>query len=122
MPAIARWRSTKRERLRTLEIEMTTELQIKIPDSLGSFCGKWKVKELALFGSVLRSDFRADSDIDVLTTFAADANWSLFDIVRMREELSVLLGREVDLVQPNGLRNPFRRSEILDTREVIYAG
>lgn len=101
---------------------MTTDLQFKIPDLLDSFCGKWKIKELALFGSVLRSDFRADSDIDVLTTFAAEAEWSLLDIARMREELSALMGREVDIVQPNGLRNPFRRAEILATRKVIYAG
>jgi len=101
---------------------MTTDLQFKIPDLLGSFCVKWKIKELAVFGSVLRSDFRDDSDIDVLITFTADANWSLFDIARMREGLSALLGREVDIVQPNGLRNPFRRDEILATREVIYAG
>jgi uncharacterized protein len=101
---------------------MATELQIRIPDVLNSFCGKWKIKELAVFGSVLRSDFRPDSDIDVLITFSANANWSLFDVVRMREELSRLLGREVDVVQPSGLRNPFRRDEILSTREVIYAG
>jgi predicted nucleotidyltransferase len=101
---------------------MTTELQVKIPDLLGSFCGKWKIKELALFGSVLRSDFGADSDIDLLTTFSAEANWSLFDLARMRNELSVLWGREVDIVQPNGLKNPLRRDEILSTRKVIYAG
>jgi predicted nucleotidyltransferase len=101
---------------------MITDLHFNGMDLIDGFCRKWKIKELALFGSVLRADFRADSDVDVLATFTSDAQWSLFDVVRMREELSNLLGREVDLVEPTGLRNPFRRGEILATREVIYAG
>lgn len=76
---------------------------------------------MALFGSVLRDDFRPDSDVDVLVDFVPEATWSLFDISRMRLELSSLLGREADLVQPGGLRNPFRRRAILSNREVIYA-
>jgi predicted nucleotidyltransferase len=80
------------------------------------------VAEMSLFGSILRDDFRPDSDIDVLVDFTPDATWSLFDISRMRLELSSLCGREVDLVQTNGLRNPFRRRTILSNREVIYAG
>lgn len=93
-----------------------------IPDEVvESFCRKWKIKELALFGSVLRGDFRPDSDVDVLATFAADAGWSVFDHARMREELSSLLGREADVIETAGLRNPFRRREILATRKVIYA-
>jgi len=92
------------------------------PDEvIESFCRKWKIEELALFGSVLRGDFRPDSDIDVLATFAPDAKWSVFDHARMREELSTLLGREADVVETTGLRNPFRRQEILTTRKVIYA-
>jgi|SRR6058998_1938390 len=100
---------------------MITDLHLSGSDLIDSFCRKWKIKELALFGSVLRSDFRANSDVDVLVTFASDAQWSLFDVARMRDELSTLLGRNVDLVQPTGLRNPFRRAEILTTRKVIYA-
>ena len=90
-------------------------------DKIGEFCNRWKVIELALFGSVLREDFRPDSDIDVLVTFADDAHWSLYDWVDMIEELKTILGREVDLLSKKGLRNPFRRQEILSTREVIYA-
>ena len=101
---------------------MISERPLEIPDEvIESFCRKWKIKELALFGSVLRRDFRPDSDIDVLATFAPDAKWSVFDHARMREELSSLLGREADVVETTGLRNPFRRREILATRKVIYA-
>jgi len=62
------------------------------------FCKQWKVKELALFGSALRKDFRPDSDVDVLVTFRNDADWSLFDMVTMQEELGNIVGRKVDLV------------------------
>lgn len=101
---------------------MINKAPLEVPDEvIRSFCRKWKIAELALFGSVLRGDFRPDSDIDVLATFAADAEWSVFDHARMREELSTLLGREADVVEATGLRNPFRRHEILATRRVIYA-
>jgi predicted nucleotidyltransferase len=91
-------------------------------DQLANFCQRGMVAEMSLFGSILRDDFRPKSDIDVLVDFMPNATWSLFDISRMRLELSSLFGREVDLVQPNGLRNPFRRRAILSNREVIYAG
>jgi uncharacterized protein len=90
-------------------------------DQIASFCQRWMVAEMALFGSVLRDDFRSESDVDVLVDFVPEAPWSLFDISRMRLELSSLLGREADLVQVGGLRNPFRRRTILSNREVIYA-
>ncbi|HEV7473979.1 MAG TPA: nucleotidyltransferase family protein [Pyrinomonadaceae bacterium] len=91
------------------------------PEEIAAFCRRWMVAEMALFGSILRDDFRPNSDIDVLVDFAPEAAWSLFDISRMRLELSSLLGRETDLVQPGGLRNPFRRRAILSNRQVIYA-
>lgn len=91
------------------------------PEQVAEFCRKWHVAEFALFGSVLRPDFSAASDVDVLVTFAPEARWSLFDFVAMQDELTALLGREVDLVSRGGLRNPFRRHEILTTRRVLYA-
>ena len=57
-------------------------------DELSEFCRRWKIVELALFGSVLRSDFKPDSDVDMLVSFAADAQWSLLDHVRMQDEFS----------------------------------
>lgn len=90
-------------------------------EAIASFCDRWKITEFALFGSILRDDFRPDSDVDVLVSFAPDEKWSLWDIIAMKEELEKLFGREVDLVQKDCLRNPFRRYEILSTKQVIYA-
>jgi len=90
---------------------------------IAAFCRKWKVTELAFFGSVLREDFRPDSDVDVLVSFAPDAEWSLFDIVRMEEELGNLLGREVDLVERKAIEkseNYIRRKHILGSAESFY--
>jgi uncharacterized protein len=85
------------------------------------FCRRWKITEFALFGSILRQDFGPESDVDVLVTFADDAEWSLYDLVDMQEELKNIFGRDVDLVLKSGLRNPFRRREILRSQRVIYA-
>jgi predicted nucleotidyltransferase len=86
-----------------------------------AFCRKWRITEFALFGSVLREDFGPDSDVDVLVTFAPDHGWGLYELVDMQDELEVLFGRKVDLVMRGGLTNPFRRHEILRTRQVLYA-
>jgi predicted nucleotidyltransferase len=85
------------------------------------FCRRWKITEFALFGSVLRDDFRPDSDIDVLVTFTHDAPWSLLDIVQMQEELKGIFSREIDIVEKDAIRNPFRRHQILNNMEVVYA-
>ncbi len=90
-------------------------------EKIAAFCRKWKITEFSLFGSVLRDDFRPDSDIDVLVTFAEDAPWSLFDLVKMEDELKEMFGRDVDFVEKKALHNPFRRYHILRNREVIYA-
>ena len=92
-------------------------------DELASFCRRWKVTELALFGSVLRSDFQPQSDIDVLVTFHRSASWALFDLVDMQEELSLLLGRPVDMVERRAIEkseNYIRRRHILNSAEPIY--
>jgi uncharacterized protein len=89
--------------------------------TLESLCRKWQVRELALFGSVLREDFSPESDVDVLVMFDPEAAWSLWDLIRMREELESLLGRKVDLVEKEAIRNPFRRRRILDSHQVVYA-
>lgn len=97
---------------------MTSRVE-SVREKLAEFCRKRRVAELALFGSVLRDDFGPDSDVDVLVTFAPDAHPSLFDLVEMREELKEVFGREVDIVEKAGLRNPYRRRAILDTAEVV---
>jgi len=98
------------------------EPNIDIPKTaLREFCRKWKIRELSLFGSVLRRDFREDSDVDVLVEFERGHGWGLYEVVDMEEELAELFGRKVDLVMKGGLRNPIRRREIIETRQVVYA-
>lgn len=95
---------------------------IPIPQALiAAFCQRWKITEFSLFGSVLRDDFRPDSDIDVLVTFAPDADWGLLDRACMVEELKAIFVREVDLTVEKNLKNPYRRRSILQSKEVLYA-
>jgi len=88
---------------------------------IGEFCRRWGVAEFSLFGSALRSDFRPDSDVDVLVTFAKDAEISLFDLVQMKLDLEKIFRRPVDIIEKDALDNPFRKREILRTAQVIYA-
>ena len=91
------------------------------------FCKKWKITELSVFGSVLRDDFRPDSDIDFLAEFEDCPQvheYDLFDEMHMREELSSIIGRDVDLVDKSAIQsssNRFIRTELLSTAEPVYA-
>ncbi len=92
-------------------------------DKIADYCRRWKITELALFGSAVRDDFSLESDIDVLVTFDRDAHWTLFDMVDMREELKEIFGRDVDLVSRRGIessQNYLRRKEILSSAKVIH--
>ncbi|MEL6400246.1 MAG: nucleotidyltransferase family protein [Cyanobacteria bacterium J06607_6] len=93
-------------------------------EAIADFCQRWQLTELALFGSVLRDDFRPDSDVDVLITFAPDAKRGLLKLARMKHELEDTLGRQVDLVVKQSIldsANGFRRQEILSSAQVVYA-
>jgi len=90
-------------------------------DVLAAFCRKWRIRELSLFGSALRDDFGPESDLDFLVSFEPGADWDLFDLVDMKGELETHFGRPVDLIEKEALRNPWRKHEILRTREVVYA-
>jgi len=104
------------------EAERHIAMKINLPrDRIAEFCHRWKVKELAIFGSALGDDFRPDSDVDVLVVFDEEAEWTLFDHMKAEEELGEILGRKVDLVEKSAIRNPFRRDHILKHHEVIYA-
>jgi predicted nucleotidyltransferase len=89
--------------------------------ALAGFFRKWRIRELSLFGSVLRDDFGPESDLDFLVSFESGAALDLFDLAEMKEELEAQYGRPVDLVEKEALRNPWRKREILRSREVIYA-
>lgn len=103
---------------------MLKELPVKVSmERISEFCKKWKVKEFALFGSVLRDDFKPDSDIDVLVDFEQDSGRTLFDLVDMIDELKNIFGRDVDLLTRKAVersRNYIRRKEILSSAEVVY--
>lgn len=103
----------------------TLNLKVNLPESkIIDFCCRWKISELAVFGSVLRDDFRPDSDLDFLVTFAPDEHWSLFDLVDMKQELKAIVGREVDLIEKVAIErshNELRRQEILSTAQTFYA-
>jgi predicted nucleotidyltransferase len=97
-------------------------IRIDIPkDKIAEFCRKWRIEELAIFGSALADDFRPDSDVDVLVVFEENPQWGLFDLMHAEEELGQIFGRKVDLVEKKAVRNPFRRHHIVSHREVIYA-
>ena len=96
--------------------------KVRIPrKKIAEFCKRWSITELCLFGSVLREDFRPDSDVDVLVSIDPGANIGLFELAQMQIELENMFKRPVDLVEKEALRNPYRRHEILKTAQVIYA-
>jgi uncharacterized protein len=112
----------------SIETPLSTDLQQVISDRLKvslaeieDYCRRWQITEFALFGSVLRDDFRSDSDVDVLVVFAPDVRLALSDLLDMKEELEKRFGRSVDIVEKNLLKNPYRRANILNTHQVIYA-
>ena len=95
--------------------------QLLPKEKLIDFCITWKIEELSVFGSILRDDFGPESDVDLLITFASEAEWSLFDHVRMQNELEALLGRGVDLLTRQAIehsQNWIRRAEILNTAQI----
>ncbi len=90
---------------------------------IAAFCKRWNVSEFAIFGSALRADFRPDSDIDVLVSFAPDAKVSIFDMVHMQDKLKQIFSRDVDLISKRGVetsRNYLRRKAILESAQVIH--
>lgn len=96
--------------------------RIPIPKAkINEFCRRNQVKSLALFGSVLRADFRPDSDVDILVEFQPGARIGFMAMGRMQRELTELLHRPVDLVPKEGLK-PLIRDAVLANTEVVYAG
>jgi uncharacterized protein len=93
-------------------------------ETIAEFCDRYQVIEFALFGSVLRSDFRPDSDIDVMVQFHPEAQPTFSTLDQMEAELKAILHRDIDLITRQGIeasRNYLRRQEILSSAQVIYA-
>ncbi len=102
------------------------EIPLSIPNErIADFCRKWKIIELSLFGSVLRDDFRPDSDIDILVRFDSSFHPSIDEYISMVEELRDIFGRKVDLLSRSSVEasaNPWRKHAILaDTRQIFAA-
>ncbi len=101
-----------------------TICEIELPlEKIAEFCARWQITEFALFGSVLRDDFRPDSDIDVMVQFHPEAHPTLFDLTYMENELKILFQRDVDLVTRKGIatsRNYLQQKAILSSAQVIY--
>ena len=99
-------------------------LRIPLPMAqIDSFCRRWNIARLEIFGSALRDDFRPDSDVDLLATYAPEARWSLLDRVRMKFELEAMVGRTVDLLNRRALekaRTHARAAAILAQAEPLY--
>jgi len=97
------------------------ELIEQYNEDLSAFIQRWSILEFGFFGSVMRPDFHAESDIDVMVAFSPDARWSLLDLVRMQQELEDIFGRPVDLVEKGTVRNPFRYRSIMENYRMVYA-
>lgn len=97
-------------------------MKLSLPyEQIAEFCRRWNVTEFALFGSVLRDDFRPDSDVDVLIEFEGDYHPGYRGWLAMEDELRSMFGREIDLVRKEAVVNPYRRRHILANQEVLYA-
>lgn len=93
-------------------------------DEIATFCQRHHIQQLSLFGSVLRDDFRQDSDVDILAQFRQGVRYSLRDLVAMGDELEAIFGRKVDLIDYEAIKtspNNIRRKSILGSAQVIYA-
>ncbi len=95
--------------------------RVDIPEAeVADFCRRHHIRKLALFGSVIRDDFTADSDIDVLVEFESGHTPGLITLAGMESELSGVMGRrKVDMVTPRMLSKYFR-DQVLEEAEVVY--
>ena len=93
-------------------------------EQLAAVCEKWKIIDFELFGSVLREDFTAESDVDVMLTFAPNSRHTILDIVRIGNELEALFGRPVDIAERRAVErsaNHISRKSILGSAKRVYA-
>lgn len=93
-------------------------------EAIRQFCRKWKIAELAVFGSVLRDDFGPDSDVDFLVSFENPDNWDISDLFDMQDELSHILARRVDFIERSAIEqseNWIIRQAVLGSAEKIIA-
>lgn len=101
-----------------MAVEGTIRLDFDVA-AMEDACRRYRVRELALFGSVLRDDFTPESDVDVLVEFDPELRYGLFYLMDVQNALSAVFGRPVDLVE-NGCIHPFIADDVMRRRRVIY--
>jgi uncharacterized protein len=105
-------------------IQQIRRYAIDLPmKEITEFCDRWQIVEFSLFGSVLRDDFRPDSDVDVMVEFAPDTHPTFTTLDQMEEDLQQIFHRDIDLITRQGIettRNYLRRQEILSSAQIIY--
>jgi predicted nucleotidyltransferase len=106
-------RTHRKEEAMGIHIEVDTQ-------KIAEFCRAHRIARLAFFGSVLRDDFRPDSDVDVLISFEPGCEVGLITLAGIEIELSQILGRKADLRTPEDLSRYFR-DKVVSTAEVLYA-
>jgi hypothetical protein len=113
-----------------MKTDMLTQFNLKLQQRLGlsmpeiaTFCQRWHITELSLFGSVLGNQFHPDSDIDILIRLAPDTRQGLLTLAKIKHDLEASTGRVVDIVLKEAIEdseNWIRREEILKTAQMIY--
>jgi hypothetical protein len=109
-------------KLENIKQKINSRLGVSL-DIIIEFCQRFKIKELAVFGSILRDDFTVDSDIDFLVTLSSDVELNLTLFESMETELKNLVNRDIDIILKDNLErssNWIRKKEILTTAEMIY--
>ncbi|WP_373480082.1 nucleotidyltransferase family protein [Geminocystis sp.] len=109
-------------KLENLKQKIDSSLEIS-EDIIIKFCQRFKIQQLAVFGSILRDDFNVDSDIDFLITLSSDVKLNLTFFQLMETDLKNLVNRDIDIIFKDNLKrssNWIRKKEILTTAEVIY--
>lgn len=110
-----------------MSLDLQTVLSHRLHSSLSeltAFCQRWHISEFSFFGSVVRSDFHSDSDVDVLITFDRNWEWGLTEMMQMQDELEAMFDRPVDLIVKEAIeRSPnwIRKQQILQDAQVVYA-
>ncbi len=117
-----RWLAAFSIKIKAAQMDSTLQLGGTQIDSstLAELCRRFGVWELSLFGSAVRGELRADSDIDVMVEFEPGIRMGLLKFQSLIDELDLLIGRKVDLVTKRGLK-PWVRTQVLKDARVIYA-
>ncbi|WP_099240590.1 nucleotidyltransferase family protein [Synechococcus sp. BDU 130192] len=100
------------------QVALIDTLKIEL---LNALCQQWKIQEFSVFGSIVQGGFSEESDVDCLVKFSEDADWDLLDIIKLKQKLSDLFGRPVDLIEQESISNPFILRSIKENHRILYS-